>query len=183
MNIKKTAITAITATILGISSISNVFAERVVYRNISGDLHISDSYHYSTNPSDNNQTAVFKINSTSVKTGNSLIEIDEAPFINDNTTLLPLRAVSQTLSIFGSEFRVSWNSANKKATVIFDSNTVEFTADSKIYTINGTSYTMNGSVPIIKNGRIFIPLRVLANAMNLNIEWNAETREVTIKNI
>jgi len=42
---------------------------------------------------------------------------------------------------------------------------------------------MNGSTPIIRNGHIFIPLRILADAMNLNIEWNAETREVTIKNI
>jgi len=107
MNIKKTAIMTMSAAILGANSISNVFAERIVYKNISGNLYISDSYHYSTNPIDDNQTAIFKINSTSVKVGDSLIEIDEAPFINDDTTFLPLRAVYKTLSIFGNESRVA----------------------------------------------------------------------------
>jgi len=190
----KIIIAAASATIIGISSVSHIFAEsftesfteRTVLKNVSGDVNLSNSYHYSTAPVDENAEVVFKIDSKNVKTNNTSIEIDEAPFIKDGTTLLPLKAVSDSLNVLKNSSQVNWNSAEKKATVCYtdengEKKEIVFIPESKNYTINGEVCLMQGSVPVIKNSRIFIPLRVLAEAMGLKIDWNENSKEITIK--
>lgn len=182
MKLKRAIFINMTAIVLGINCLTNVFAERVVLKNVSGDVNLTNISHYSTNSEDKSHKIVFKLNSKEVLADDKLITIDEFPFVNQGTTLLPLRIISETMSIFGNSSSIDWNSVTKKATLKYQDKEIIFTQDSKIYTIDGKSYTMENSSPIIKNGRIFIPLRVLANAMELNVEWDNTLKEIIIKN-
>jgi len=173
----------LTATI-GISSASPVFAETKIYKDINGDFSSYNYSHYSTSSAseDQNHTLIFKIDSNEVVSDNTKIYIDTAPFIQDGTTMLPLRAVSEAMNVFGNDVTVNWNSIEKKVIVTHIDDVIIFTQDSNIYTINEISKTMQSAAPILKDDRIYIPLRVLAEAMQLNINWNENTKEITITN-
>lgn len=56
---------------------------------------------------------------------------------------------------------------------------IELKIDSKKYKVDGAEKEMDVA-PLIKNGRTMVPARYIAEAMGLNVEWNSDTREVTI---
>lgn len=182
MKLKKAIFINITSIVLGINFLTNVFAEKIVLRNVSEDINLTSISHYSTNSEDKDHKIIFKLNSKEVLADDKLITIDEFPFVKEGTTLLSLRVISETMSIFGNSSSIDWNSVTKKATLKYQDKEIIFTQDSRIYTIDGKSYVMENSSPIIKNDRIFIPLRVLANAMELNVEWDNISKEIIIKN-
>jgi hypothetical protein len=96
--------------------------------------------------------------------------------------MLPLRAVMETLSVFENDVQVSWNSVDKEAVVSYNGNKIVFKPGSDEYTINNKVHKMSGGTPEIKNGRIFIPLREVGTAMDLNIDWNSSNKSATITN-
>jgi hypothetical protein len=156
-----------------------------VYKNIKGDFTLSDSYYYSTeDKSTSKHSIVFTVGSKTVDKDGTNVVIDEPPYINNGRVMLPLRAVMETLSVFENDVQVSWNSNDKEAVVAYNGNKIEivFKAGSDEYTINGKVCRMSGGTPEIKNGRIFIPLREVGTAMDLNIDWNSSNKSATINN-
>jgi len=67
--------------------------------------------------------------------------------------------------------------------VIFDSEkiVIVFTPDSPVYYVNGQMLEMDVA-PFIdpRYNRTVVPLRFVAEAMGLSVEWNGETREISI---
>jgi hypothetical protein len=55
--------------------------------------------------------------------------------------------------------------------------------DSPTITINGTSKKIDaqGSKPIIKNGRVLLPVRVLIESLGGTVKWDAAEKKVTIE--
>jgi hypothetical protein len=157
------------------------YSNTKVYKNINGDFSSSDTYYYSTeNKSSENHKIVFVKDSITVGVDGEEVTIDQAPYIKDGRMMLPLRAVTQTLKTFKNDVSISWNSLDRKAIINYDGNELVFTADSDVYTVNGKSVKMTGGKTEIKNGRSFIPLRALADAMGLDTEWQASDGSVTI---
>lgn len=168
--------------ILAIYCTIPVSAQTHIYKNINGDFNMYEYSHYSTTSANQKHTVIFTIDSNEVVSDGIKIYIDAPPFIENGTTLLPLKAVSESISVLGNYVSVNWNSADKKAIISYKDNNIIFTPNSITYTVNGEVKIINGTAPIIKNGRIYIPLRTLANALQLNINWNQNTKEITITN-
>lgn len=57
-----------------------------------------------------------------------------------------------------------------------------FTVGSNVYTVDGISKTMPEGIPEVKDGRVFIPVREIAEALNLDIDWNSSEKVITITN-
>ena len=86
----------------------------------------------------------------------------DVPYIDkQNRFMMPLRAVSELL---GAD--VGYDSESKKATVAWGGKTVEVTINSKEVTYNGIT-TQIDTVPVIKQGQIFIPARVLIDGLGI----------------
>lgn len=131
-----------------------------------------------------------KINSVQVTIGSSImvvngsnVIIESAPYIQAGSwaTLVPLRAVSLALadgySGNGSINTVSWNEYTKTAIITYNGNTVSFTAGSGIVNINGEdTYMENGVTAEIKDGRMFVPFRVLGEALGAEVNWDSNTK-------
>lgn len=110
---------------------------------------------------------------------------DQSPIIENDRTLVPLRGV---LEAMGSQ--VSWNGEERSITVKSqDRRTrVVMTIDNpeirKIYytTVTDSEITNITSevAPKIMNDRTMIPLRVIAESLDADVDWNPETYEVTI---
>lgn len=57
---------------------------------------------------------------------------------------------------------------------------IKFYIEEPLYYVNDTILSMD-TVPIIKGGRTFIPIRYLTEAMGASIEWDGGESKVTIK--
>ena len=122
-----------------------------------------------------------------VKNGVSTMhDMDVAPVIKNNRTMLPLRYVAEAI---GAE--VKWDAMTRTATFIKGSITTKIQIDTdEILLSNGTTIHMD-SKPLVVNGRILIPVVNVANVFGLtngntkdsldkDIEWNSENRTATI---
>ncbi|CFX15232.1 Copper amine oxidase-like, N-terminal [Syntrophomonas zehnderi OL-4] len=101
---------------------------------------------------------------------------DQKPYINqDNRTLVPVRAPMEAAGA-----TVSWNDKTRQVTVTKGDKTAVFTIGSKVYTINGKAMQMDTTAQIVGGSRTVFPLRFVAEAIGLTVEWNAQTNTVVI---
>ena len=99
---------------------------------------------------------------------------NQYPIVRNGRTLIPVRAISEYLGA-----NVSWNEQNQVATITKGRTSIEICIGQAIAYINGVEYTLD--VPAEKiNNRTMVPLRFIAEAFNLDVEWNGETSTVEI---
>ncbi len=101
-------------------------------------------------------------------------EMDVAPLIKDMRTLAPLRFVSEAL-----EAEVQWDEKERKVTVTQDMRKYEFWVGEDKMMVNGKKINMDVAPEII-NDRTMVPVRFLGEAMELLVDWEQETRKVTL---
>ena len=100
---------------------------------------------------------------------------DVPPYIDNNyRTQAPFRAIGEALGC-----TVTWLEAERKVVVEKEGFKVEMVIGQKTFTVNGATKTMD-TAPAIKNGRTFIPVRYLGEALNCTVHWNDDTKTVNI---
>lgn len=104
-------------------------------------------------------------------------EIDAAPVIINDRTLLPVRAVVEEMG--GS---VDWNGVTRQAVLNQENKEIILTIDSDIVLLNGESQTLD-TAPVIISGRTFLPIRVIAESFGYTVEWEDKDKTVTITKI
>ena len=76
------------------------------------------------------------------------------------------------------------NSAQAKVTVVYDPYlnklVIELSPGSQFYKVNGETKVMDVAPFINEAGRTMVPVRFIAEAMGLAVQWNAEKRQVVI---
>lgn len=106
------------------------------------------------------------INGKSVDTGISTI-------IYNNRMYIPLNYLTYIKNV-----KVSWNSNNRTASVIYKNTKLSFAANSSAYTVNGNSYSFDGKV-LAMNNRFYVPVRVIGSALDFGVEWDSRTNTAT----
>ena len=104
-------------------------------------------------------------------------EMDTKVFVDKETTstMVPLRYVSELLG-----YDVTWDEITETATVTNATRTLKFKKDSHHMLIDGTkvqvmSYGGIWMDTIMKDNRLFIPLRAVSRAFDLTFGWDHET--------
>lgn len=111
---------------------------------------------------------------------NNLIKILEYPlFIYNNRTMVPLRFISESIGAV-----VEWDPVVRMVIItIEDSSNVKkvlkIKLDSNIASLNGNPFPMD-TLPIIRNDRVFVPIRFIMEAFGAKVEWNGSERKVLI---
>ena len=100
--------------------------------------------------------------------------IDVSPVIQNGRTLLPIRAIIET---FGGT--ANWAADDKTTAITYGENVVTLTVGSTRAFVNNKE-TEIGTAPIIIDGRTFLPVRFLSENLGLDVDWNEETKTVTI---
>jgi len=96
---------------------------------------------------------------------------EPAPYINnDKRTMGSLRLVGQALGVENKH--IQWDNANQTATLARGSNKVQVTIGKKNILVNGKSVTMD-TVAEMKQGRVFIPVRFIAQGLGVTIQYNS----------
>ena len=116
---------------------------------------------------DNNDDISVEINGTH-------IEMSQSPKIIENSTLVPLRDISDALDI-----AIDWNEDAKTISVYGQDTTYLLEIDNRtVLSENGTS-TLNTAPRIIEN-KTFVPLRFIAESMGADVVWNDTSKTVSI---
>lgn len=94
----------------------------------------------------------------------------EPPYVDEhNRFMIPLRSVCQKL--IGA--KVDYDNKSKTVSVTFDKKNVKLSIGSKIAKANGKTIQMD-TVPVVRQGHIFIPIRPLIDNLNIKHNWNSE---------
>lgn len=102
------------------------------------------------------------------------VPTDVDPYIERGRTLMPLRAGATAVGA-----QVQWHSQSKKAVITKGSTKLVFTLNQKHFTKNGKRLALD--VPLkVKKGRIMLPLRAFAEALDVEVDWDRFTATVFV---
>ena len=99
---------------------------------------------------------------------------DQYPIIDNGTTLVPIRAVSEMLHA-----SVSWDGNNGIAHIDKGGKKIKLLTGTTTAYINGEEHELEVSAEVV-NGRTLVPLRFVAEALDMNVIWHGDTRMVEL---
>ena len=102
------------------------------------------------------------------------VEGSEALLI-DSITYVPLRKLVEN----SKDCKITYNHATRTATVKFEDLTITVTTGKKYISVNGRYFWGVGEVKNI-NGSLYVPIRPLARALELDVKWNASNYSVNL---
>ena len=88
-----------------------------------------------------------------------------APTLRNGRTYVPLRFIAEA---FGAE--VSFVQETQEIIIIYKDKRIVFTNEVAAITIDGNSIELDAA-SFIEEGRTFVPLRAISEAMNMNVYW------------
>lgn len=98
------------------------------------------------------------------------------PFANETErTFVPLRITMESMGV-----NVEWDSENRQAILTDEDTTVIVTVDSKIIKVNDIEVE-NDVAAVVSNGRIYLPIRIVAESFGAKVDWNKSSNTVEIK--
>jgi hypothetical protein len=87
-----------------------------------------------------------------------------APYYKNGFTMVPLRMLEGLGAV------ITWDEANKTATMVYAGNTVKITIGSTTATVNGVAKSMP-IAPEISSGRTMIPTRFVSEELGFTVDW------------
>ena len=103
------------------------------------------------------------------------IKTDTPCYLEGGYTMVPIRALSEALCAD----RIDWNEKTSAAVITKKNTTITLKKGSKTSVVNGKNVTMNAAA-VIHSGRLYVPVRFVAEALNTDVSWNASTYTVSI---
>jgi len=118
------------------------------------------------------------LNSTALKIRkngtDSSATLSAAPVNPSGNTLVPVRGLYENLGA-----QVTWNDGNRTAIIQQGAQVITLTIGSDQLTVNGRSSKMPEAARII-NGRLYLPLRAVAEQLGFQVNWNAANKQITV---
>lgn len=121
---------------------------------------------------------LFAEGSISVIFNSELMVLDSpalAPIMEKGRVLLPLRAVSENMG-----YKVSWDFKKKIVVIKDEDNILEIPVEKLTYKRNGKEKKTD-MAPKLKNGTVFVPIRMIAEEFGSQVEWNPKDKTVIIE--
>ncbi len=113
-------------------------------------------------------------NKIQVLLNNNRLKFDVEPIIENDRTLVPLRAIFEALGA-----TVDWDAVNQKIRSTRAATIVELKIGSLHPTVNGQDWPLDVPAKIIKD-RTLAPLRFVAEAFGSQVNWDVSTQTITI---
>lgn len=122
----------------------------------------------------NNQQAAAGNSAPEVYLDNDLLRFDVDPIIDNDRTLVPLRAIFEAMGAV-----VDWNQANQTVTALKGDTMVVLTIGSTQPTVNGQIWPLDVPAKIVQD-RTLAPLRFVGEAFGGTVEWDSTTKTVKV---
>jgi len=149
--------------------------ETGTYRQLGGEFNDDGTFtfyspsagEHSLIVSDNLKKVSLQIGQSEITVNNEKTDLDVAPVIRNDRTIVPLRAIAESLNA-----QVDWDSVTRTVTITLDGKTITLEL--------GKSLPNNMGMAELINNRTFVPLRYIAEQLGANVLWDGETKVVTI---
>lgn len=115
-----------------------------------------------------------KIGETKAFVNGEYKTLDVPAEIINKRTFVPLRFCSEALGADVKYFDETRTAVIKKGNI-----TLELTLEKYVYKINGELFESD-ALPILKNDRILVPVRVVSESLGTEVGWYEDTQIVTI---
>jgi len=104
--------------------------------------------------------------------------VSDVPAVNvSGNIMLPFRAIFHSLGV--SDSAIKWNQ-NSRSIEVRNGNTYLFLVIGNAGAlVNEKLLTLNAA-PYIENGRTYVPIRFVSEALGADVKWNGTTKTVTI---
>ncbi len=123
---------------------------------------------------ENTKLIKMKINDVNYTINGQAKKMDAKPFINNDRTLVPLRFIVEAI---GGE--VNWDGESRLVTVNSKGKAIELPIESKTIKIDGKDINIDQAA-IIKGDRTYVPIRFIAENLDMQVNYINETREIEI---
>lgn len=110
----------------------------------------------------------------SIEIDGKIIKTDAAPFIEKDRTFVPIRFIGEALN-----YKVDWNKDKKLVTIKNNDRQILMTIGDTNITVNNDKIK-NDVAPLIRKDRTYVPLRFVAENMNLKVNWDGKEKKVII---
>lgn len=163
--------------IYAIIAVNNVPIEKTKWAKYGGPINWSSQTQTPPNaPIQSNEVFVY-IN------GEKVVFPDQQPLIKSGRTMVPMRSVFEHYYV---QAEIQWEGQTKTVTAKDRTGTtIIFRVGDKNFDLvdkDGVIHTITNDVaPELINGRTMLPLRALAEALNFQVDWIADSRVVDIK--
>lgn len=98
------------------------------------------------------------------------------PYVDaSNRTMVPLKAAVEAAGA-----KVGWDSGSKTAIIVTSDTRVEVPIGSNILYVNGQK-VVNDTVSVAKDGRTYLPIKAVFEAVGYKISWDGKTNSVIAK--
>ena len=108
--------------------------------------------------------------------GDIAVELDVPPTIINDRAMVPLRAIFEALGAL-----VSWDGETQTVFAINNNTVIAMQIGQDAMYSNGERIELDSPSVIIED-RTLVPVRAIAEAFGNNVDYDAETKTVTIKN-
>ncbi|WP_156337145.1 copper amine oxidase N-terminal domain-containing protein [Paenibacillus dakarensis] len=109
-----------------------------------------------------------------IKVNGAAVHSDVLPFLHNGRVMVPLRIVSEAMGA-----KVTWNASRKTAVVVRGEHQFELSANEVKAVRNGNPVKLD-TAPVMREGRLFIPLRFSAEGLGGTVRWNQALKEAKI---
>ncbi|MDR2940745.1 MAG: copper amine oxidase N-terminal domain-containing protein [Clostridiales bacterium] len=112
-----------------------------------------------------------------ITVNNKLIKSDAEPFIDsEGRTMVPLRFISEALGC-----RVEWYGDLRMAAIDTpNKDTLIFEAGTNKYYLNYGKASIMDTKTVVVSGRAYVPLRLIAEKLEFNINWDNKTKTINL---
>ncbi|MGQ9498717.1 MAG: copper amine oxidase N-terminal domain-containing protein [Desulfotomaculales bacterium] len=109
--------------------------------------------------------------------------MDVAPFIENGRTFVPVRYLAYALGL--KDKNIGWDGTSKRVTLEWPHYTCLVTlkvGDKTLVKQDGIGNFMTRMdvAPILRNGRVFVPARYVAEAYGYSVQWEQATKTVRV---
>ncbi|MCL6477844.1 MAG: VanW family protein [Peptococcaceae bacterium] len=118
---------------------------------------------------------VFAIGVDKYYVGGSEVAMDARPFIKDGRVFVPVRHLLNALGISGES--IFWDDKHQKVGLQLGGDYVEMTVGRPEIIVNGRAKNIDVT-PVLKEGRIYLPVRYIAEFMGCQVEWDGAFQTV-----
>lgn len=104
----------------------------------------------------------------------SQLSFTQAPYVANDVTLVPMRAIFEALNA-----DVNFDAASQKITATKGDTVIELVLGQKAALKNGQTINLDVAADT-KNGSTMVPLRFVAEALQASVDWDNSSRTITI---
>lgn len=122
--------------------------------------------------------SIYADNNISIYINGQALKTDKECFILNGRTFVPIRAVVEELGA-----NVEWDEVYRTVSITKGDSNIKLYIDNRLFGYKENSqmkYDVSDVAPIIKNDTTYVPLRLVGNALGLDVSWNDTTKTVSV---